>query len=88
MKAVHNMKQGFLKAPFLVEIRDVELNAPGADEVLLDIKACGVCGSDVNAAQASAAYHPFGHELAGIVEAVGSHVTNVHVGDGVFLLLR
>ena len=83
MKAVHNMKQAFLKAPFLVEIRDVELNAPGADEVLLDIKACGVCGSDVNAAQASAAYHPFGHELAGIVEAVGSHVTNVHVGDRV-----
>ena len=79
------MKRAFLKAPYQVEIRDVELEPMGVDEVILDVKACGVCGSDVNAAQTSKDYHPFGHELAGIVEAVGTHVKNVRVGDRVAL---
>ena len=77
------MKQSFLKAPFQVEIRDVELKSPGADEVILDIRACGVCGSDVNSAYTNKDFHPFGHEMSGIVEAVDVNVKNVSVGDRV-----
>ena len=77
------MQQAFLKAPFQVEIRETQLRPLQADEVLLDIKACGICGSDVNAAWASKEFHPFGHELSGVVEEVGAHVTQVSVGDRV-----
>ena len=77
------MKQSFLKAPFQVEIRDVELKSPGADEVILDIRVCGVCGSDVNSAYTNKDFHPFGHEMSGIVEAVGVTVKNVSIGDRV-----
>lgn len=79
------MKQAFLKAPFQVEIREVELPAIKENEVLISVKACGICGSDINTAQAAAEYEPFGHELAGIVEAVGAQVTSVKPGDAVAL---
>ncbi|MBQ9409963.1 MAG: alcohol dehydrogenase catalytic domain-containing protein [Clostridia bacterium] len=77
------MKQAFLKAPFIVEIRDVELPALAADEALIAVKACGVCGSDLNSAQTAQEFKPFGHEFAGVVEAVGAGVKNVRVGDRV-----
>ena len=77
------MKRAFLKAPFTVEIRDVEREPMGPDEVVLKVMACGVCGSDVNAAYANREFHPFGHELSGIVEEIGAHVSNLKVGDRV-----
>ena len=77
------MKRAFLKAPFTVEIRDVDREPMGPDEVVLKVMACGVCGSDVNAAYANQEFHPFGHELSGIVEEIGAHVSNVKVGDRV-----
>lgn len=79
------MKQAFLKAPYQVEIRDIPSPIINDDEVLIQIKACGICGSDINTAQTAASYHPFGHELAGVITAVGSHVTNVAIGDAVAL---
>lgn len=77
------MKQAFLKAPFQVEIREVELPEIKEHEVLISVKACGICGSDINTAQSTSEYVPFGHELAGIVEAVGAAVRNVKPGDAV-----
>ena len=79
------MKQAFLKAPFQVEIRDTELPRIKEDEVLIAVKACGICGSDLNTAQTASEFVPFGHELSGIVEVVGSQVTNVKPGDTVVL---
>lgn len=77
------VKQAFLKAPFQVELREVELPEIKEHEVLISVKACGICGSDINTAQAASEYEPFGHELAGIVEAVGAAVRNVKPGDAV-----
>lgn len=79
------MKQAFLKAPYQVEIRETLLPELKDNEVLIDIKACGICGSDINTAQACETYVPFGHELAGVIEAVGSQVHNVVPGDKVAL---
>lgn len=77
------MKQVFLKAPFQVEIRDTALPRLGDDEALISVKACGVCGSDINMAQTAREFSPFGHEFSGVVEQVGSSVQNIAPGDRV-----
>lgn len=57
---------------------------PGPDEVLVETTVVGVCGSDTHAA---AGHHPFiplpyapGHEVVGVVRAVGGSVTGPTVG--------
>lgn len=61
-----------------IEVRDVELAAPGRDEVLVRIHASGVCHSDLNAVDGTSATRcpaVLGHEGAGVVEAVGPGVS-------------
>ncbi len=59
------------------------------DEVLIRVKACGLCGTDVlltEGGKADVEVIPpviLGHEFSGIIEAVGSEVTTLHVGDRV-----
>lgn len=71
------------------DIRYVETQEPqveGAHEVKVQVKACGICNSDVpRVLDGTARYFPIilGHEFSGIVTAVGSDVTNVAVGDHV-----
>ena len=78
------MKAGYLRAPFEFEVRDVQLREPDRDEVLVRIKASGFCGSDRLAAEfGSREWQSFGHEMAGIIEAVGADVTDLKVGDKV-----
>ena len=62
----------------------------GEYDVLIDMKYCGVCHSDLHSAaahnsQMRAVQYPHvpGHELAGIVEAVGAKVSKVRVGQKV-----
>ena len=35
-----------------LEIREYDIPVPGPEQVLLEVKACGICGSDVHMAQA------------------------------------
>ncbi|MEM7405280.1 MAG: Zn-dependent alcohol dehydrogenase [Pseudomonadota bacterium] len=67
---------------------NVELDAPKTGEVLVKMKATGVCHSDLSMINGTIPT-PFptvlGHEGAGIVEAVGEGVTNVKPGDPVIL---
>jgi Zn-dependent alcohol dehydrogenase len=67
---------------------DVDLAPPGPEEVLVRLRASGVCHSDWNAVDGTAE-NPcpcvLGHEGAGVVEAVGGGVTRVAVGDHVAL---
>lgn len=65
---------------------DVEIDAPLAHEVLIDIKASGLCHSDLSVATMDLGYEfplVLGHEPAGVVSAVGPDVTSVDVGDHV-----
>ena len=78
------MKAYFVKAPMQFELREVEVEPPAVDEVLVKVKACGVCGWDVLVAQTVAQdWSPIGHELAGEVIEVGSAVRNCKPGDRV-----
>lgn len=71
------------------EIVEVPVPTPGAGEVLVRVKAAGICASDVAAFKGS---HNFrrppvitGHELAGEIATLGNHVTGLRVGDRVAL---
>jgi len=78
-------KSAYIKAPWNLEFRDIELpdSAP-AGWVRLKIEACGLCGTDISAVATKAKdWEPFGHEIAGVVEAVGAGVGNVSVNDRV-----
>lgn len=68
-------------------INEVTLAQPKANEVLVKIKATGVCHSDLNALEDESTPTPtiLGHEGAGIVEAIGPNVTCVKPGDKVAL---
>lgn len=73
-----------------LEIHDLSVSNPGPHEVLIRTAACGLCHSDLHFID-GAYPHPLpavpGHEAAGIVEAVGSEVRTVKVGDAVVTCL-
>jgi Zn-dependent alcohol dehydrogenase len=69
-------------APLSVE--EAELEAPRAGEVLVEVKAAGVCQSDLHPARGDwPARTPLalGHEGAGVVREVGYGVTGLRAGD-------
>ncbi len=73
-----------------LQIEDVQINKPGPHEVLIRTAAAGVCHSDLHFIEGSYP-HPLpavlGHESAGVVEAIGSEVRTVKVGDHVITCL-
>ncbi|MDE0928277.1 MAG: S-(hydroxymethyl)mycothiol dehydrogenase [Acidimicrobiales bacterium] len=74
-----------------VSIETIEVPDPGPGEVLIDVKACGVCHTDLHYREGAINDEfPFllGHEAAGFVEEVGEGVTNVAPGDFVILNWR
>src|SRR5436190_14804885 len=67
-----------------LSVEEVELDAPRATEVLVEVKAAGVCHSDLHPVRGDwPARLPLvlGHEGAGVVRAVGEGVTRVREGD-------
>jgi S-(hydroxymethyl)mycothiol dehydrogenase len=74
--------------PGRLAVEELEIDEPGADDVLVRIEASGICHTDLHVLQ-TGWRHPLpvllGHEGAGIVEQVGSHVEHVGVGDRVVL---
>jgi L-iditol 2-dehydrogenase len=82
MKAV--VKYG--KGPGLVEMREVPEPQAGDDEVLIEVKAVAVCGSDLHIFHDRHPYWPpiiLGHEFAGAIAAIGKDVPGWQVGDRV-----
>lgn len=78
----------YLKAPWQVELRQVELPAePGPGEVTLRVEACGICGTDLHYAACDAReWMPFGHEVAGVIEQIGPGAGgHLKVGQSVVL---
>src|SRR5208282_3566907 len=71
-------------------VETVELAEPNAGEVLIRTAACAICHSDifyVDGAWGGELPAVYGHEAAGVVEAVGSGVTRLKAGDPVVATL-
>ncbi|MHC4443173.1 MAG: zinc-dependent alcohol dehydrogenase family protein [Planctomycetota bacterium] len=71
-----------------IQLQELNQPTPGPDQVLVRVTACGVCGTDVHI------YHGhltkniqppvvLGHEIAGIIEAVGANVKHLQPGQNV-----
>tara|TARA_B100001173_G_scaffold309014_1_gene320479 strand:- start:888 stop:2015 length:1128 start_codon:yes stop_codon:yes gene_type:complete len=65
-------------------IEDIEVALPQKDEVLIKLKAAGVCHTDYDSLKWGVPM-VLGHEGAGVVQEVGEHVTTVKIGDRVIL---
>ncbi|HKN30067.1 MAG TPA: alcohol dehydrogenase catalytic domain-containing protein, partial [Roseiarcus sp.] len=75
-------------APLIIET--IELSPPGPGEVLIKTAACAICHSDIffmDGAWGGELPAVFGHEAAGVVEAVGPGVTRLKPGDCVVATL-
>ena len=81
------MKALLLAAYRQLDLVDMPAPEPVVDELLIRIKACGICGSDVHGYDGSTGRRlpplVMGHEAAGIVESVGSAVSGFRPGDRV-----
>nr|WP_218280186.1 alcohol dehydrogenase catalytic domain-containing protein [Verrucomicrobium spinosum] len=81
------MKALTLVAPSTFEFGDAPAPQPQQGEVLVDIKACGICGSDLHGMDGRSGRRIppiiMGHEAAGEISAVGEGVTDWKVGDRV-----
>lgn len=75
-------------APLTIE--EVELRAPGMGEVEVDLHAVAICHSDISYADGAwggSLPAVYGHEAAGLINAVGAGVTGLSVGDPVVVTL-
>ena len=84
-----SMLAAVFEKPGKIMTSQVAVRLPGPDEILVQIAACGVCGTDRHIYQGDpgAADSPpgtiLGHEMAGTIAAIGSAVTDLSVGDRV-----
>ncbi len=88
MRAQAVVVRSVAEGPRLLEI---EVDEPGAGEVLVRVAASGICGSDLHVVHGRSVIDAFpmvlGHEGAGVVEQVGDGVRHLAVGDHVVLAL-
>jgi L-iditol 2-dehydrogenase len=81
------MKQAVMTAPGKIEFREVDKPTPQDNEVLIQIKRIGVCGSDIHVFHGLHPYTSYpvvqGHEVAGIIAEMGSQVEDLSPGDKV-----
>ncbi|GAA1687385.1 zinc-binding dehydrogenase [Microbacterium sediminicola] len=84
------MKSVYVTGPDTIEWVDIDMPEVGPNDVLLKIKACGICGSDAMYAHVGGipprqGATPLGHEPAAEVVEVGAEAQGVAVGDHVVI---
>ncbi|HXX05602.1 MAG TPA: zinc-dependent dehydrogenase [Candidatus Bathyarchaeia archaeon] len=81
------MKSAYVKGPSNVEIHSVERPHVGSGDIVVQMRACGVCGSDLEKiyGQYSQPSMRLGHEPSGVVSEVGTDIKEFKKGDRVFV---
>ncbi|HKI41345.1 MAG TPA: alcohol dehydrogenase catalytic domain-containing protein, partial [Mycobacterium sp.] len=84
------MKVAVVSGPGRTEVVDVPTPAVGPADVLVKMRACGICGSDalyisLGGLPPRQGRMPLGHEPSGEVVEVGGDVTGISVGDHVVI---
>lgn len=85
----NSQRIAIMRAPYQLETGYAEIPEPNAREVRVKIKYVGVCGSDLEAYRGTRAAEfvsipaRLGHEVAGVIDKVGSLVNGLKVGDRV-----
>jgi D-arabinose 1-dehydrogenase-like Zn-dependent alcohol dehydrogenase len=80
------MKSVSITAPGQIEIQDVADPTPGANDVVVEVAAVGICGTDLHIFEGEFAPKlPIvpGHEMSGTIVAVGKSVSEFKVGEKV-----
>ena len=78
------MKAALIAGKGLVELREVPKPSVGPEEILVRMRACGVCGTDIEKVHGEHITPPvLGHEVAGVVEQVGRQVQAFNTNDRV-----
>ena len=88
MSALQPANVNFSPEPHSVELREIAIPQIGPDDVLLEVAAVGVCGSDLHQWTSEHSWpvnYPvtLGHEFAGIIAKKGANVSNFKEGDRV-----
>lgn len=81
------MKALLLREYRKLEVTDMPAPRPGPEDVLVRVRACGICGSDVHGFDGSSGRRippiVMGHEASGVVAEVGPAVQGIRAGDRV-----
>lgn len=82
-----HMKAAFVKGSSNIVIEDVEQPNLGLGDLLVKMRSCGICGSDLEKVfgEYGQPSMRLGHEPAGLITKVGENVTNFKKGDRVFV---
>lgn len=88
MQAIQPAVVNFAPTPHSVELREIPVPSIGPDDVLLQVAAVGVCGSDLHQWTAEHSWpvnYPvtLGHEFAGVIAQTGANVKSFREGDRV-----
>lgn len=82
-----NVKALMLEQPSTFAIVDLPTPTPAADEVLIRVKACGICGSDIHGMDGGTGRRippiVMGHEASGEIVAAGDDASGWAIGDRV-----
>jgi 2-desacetyl-2-hydroxyethyl bacteriochlorophyllide A dehydrogenase len=82
------VKQIRVHGPHDVRLNDVPSTPPGPRDAVVRMAACGICGTDVSFVHMGGITGrpmPLGHEMAGVVDWVGTEVDGVALGDRVIV---
>jgi len=80
------MRAALFSRPGVCEVAERQVGPPSEGEVMVQVEACGVCGTDAHIYRGGfPARFPLvaGHEFAGVVEEVGAGVSSLRAGDRV-----
>ena len=80
------MKAAMLHGPYDIRMEEVPVPEIASREILVEMKACGICGTDIEKMHGKFITPPkLGHEVTGKVVEVGGEVEDIQVGDRVFV---